>query len=69
MYLYKEDFHLDLIQDKQSLSVGDLITLKSNMFLGALLVFLYMLFGHFYMLLPLIRIKVCFRSICSQMQE
>ena len=62
-------FLLDLLEDKQSLSVGDLITLKVNMFLEALLVFLYMLFGYYYMLLPLIRIKVCFHSICSQMQE
>ena len=62
-------FLLDLLEDKQSLSVGDLITLKVNMFLEALLVCLYMLFGYFYMLLPLIRIKVCLCSICSQMQE
>ena len=34
-------------------------TLKVNMFLEALFVFLYMLFGYYYMLLPLNRIKVC----------
>ena len=49
--------------------MGDLITLKVNIFLEALFVFLYMLFGHFYMLLSLNRIKVCLCSICSKIQE
>ena len=62
-------FILDLLEGKQSLSVGDLITLKVNMFLEALLVFLYMIFGYFYMLLPLNCIKVYLCSICSQSEE
>lgn len=60
---------LDLLEGKQSLSVGDLITLKLCMFLVALFMFLYMLFGYFYMLLSLNRIKVCLQSICSQKNE
>lgn len=39
------------------------------MFLVALFVLLYMLFGYIYMLLLLNRIKVCLQSICSQVQE
>ena len=60
---------LDLLEGKQSSSVGDLITLKSNMFLIALLVVLYMFCGYIYMLLLLNRTKVCLQSICSQRQE
>ena len=39
------------------------------MFLVALFVLLYMLFGHFYMLLSHNRIKVCLQSICNEKQE
>ena len=60
---------LDLLEGKQSSSVGDLITLKMCMFLVALFGFLFMLFSYFYMLLSLNRIKVCLQSICSQKQE
>lgn len=44
---------IDLLEGKQSLSVGDLITLKINMFLGALLWILCIYFGHFYELMVL----------------
>ena len=60
---------LDLLEGKQSSSVGDLITPKSNMFLIALLVVLYTFCGYIYMLLLLNRTKVCLQSICSQRQE
>ena len=59
-------FFLDLLEGKQSLSVGDLITLKLCMFLVALFVFLYMLFGYFYMLLSLNRIKVCLQAFVAK---
>ena len=48
---------------------GDLITLKLCMFLVALFMLLYILFGYIYMLLLLNRTKVCLQSICSQVQE
>ena len=47
-YHVDEMLFLDLLEGKQSLSVGDLITLKINMFLGALLWILCIYFGHFY---------------------